>query len=257
MISLKNINKKYLTPDGEFQAVSSVSLEVEKGEVFGIIGFSGAGKSTLLRMINLLERPDTGSVIVDGVDLTNLSKKELLKKRLSIGMIFQHFNLLSNRTVAGNVSFSLEIAGIPKVERKKRVEECLEIVGLSDKANAYPAKLSGGQKQRVAIARALATQPNVLLCDEPTSALDPYTTESILAFLKEINEKFGITIMIVTHEMEVIKSICSKVSVMENGNVIETIDLGESNVTPKSNIAQFLFKSEIEKQREEGIVNVR
>jgi D-methionine transport system ATP-binding protein len=257
MISIKNVSKKFSTADGEFQAVSSVSLEINKGEVYGIIGFSGAGKSTLLRMINLLERPDTGSVFVDGVDLTKLSKKELLKQRLSMGMIFQHFNLLSNRTVSENVSFSLEIAGVPKAERKKRVNECLEIVGLADKANAYPAKLSGGQKQRVAIARALATQPSVLLCDEPTSALDPQTTESILKFLKEISGKLGITIIIVTHEMEVIKSICNKVSVMENGKVVETINLADSQFNPISNIAQFLFKKELELQREEGIVNVR
>lgn len=257
MISLKNVSKKFSTAEGEFQAVSSVSLEINKGEVFGIIGFSGAGKSTLLRMINLLERPDTGSVFVDGVDLTNLTKKDLLKQRLSMGMIFQHFNLLSNRTVSENVSFSLEIAGIPKTERKKRVKECLEIVGLADKANTYPAKLSGGQKQRVAIARALATQPSVLLCDEPTSALDPQTTEGILKFLKEINENLGITIIIVTHEMEVIKSICHKVSVMEDGRVVETINLADLQFKPKSNIAQFLFKKELELQKEEGIVNVR
>lgn len=257
MISLKNVSKKFSTADGEFQAVSSVSLEINKGEIYGMIGFSGAGKSTLLRMINLLERPDTGSVFVDGVDLTKLAKKELLKQRLSMGMIFQHFNLLSNRTVSENVSFSLEIAGVAKAERKKRVNECLEIVGLADKANAYPAKLSGGQKQRVAIARALATQPSVLLCDEPTSALDPQTTESILKFLKEINENLGITIIIVTHEMEVIKSICNKVSVMEDGRVVETINLADSQFKPKSNIAQFLFKKELELQKEEGIVNVR
>lgn len=257
MISLKDLSKNYSTRDGEFQAVSSVSLEIEKGDIYGIIGFSGAGKSTLLRMINLLERPDTGSVTIDGEDLTSLSKKELLKRRLSMGMIFQHFNLLSNRTVADNVSFPLEIAGVPKAERRKRVEECLEIVGVSEKANTYPAKLSGGQKQRVGIARALATQPHVLLCDEPTSALDPQTTENILEFLKEINKNLGITIIIVTHEMEVIKSICNKVSVMEEGKVVETIKLGEPQFTPKSNIAQFLFKKEIKLQREEGVVYVR
>ncbi len=257
MISLKNLSKTYATKDGELQAVKSVSLEVAKGDIYGIIGFSGAGKSTLLRMINLLERPDTGSVHVDGVDLTSLSKKELLKRRLSLGMIFQHFNLLSNRTVSQNVSFPLEIAGVPKAKRKKRVAECLEIVGLSDKANAYPVKLSGGQKQRVGIARALATQPNVLLCDEPTSALDPQTTESILAFLKELNEKFGITIIIVTHEMEVIKTICNKVSVMENGHIVERINMRDSTFVPQSKIAQFLFRNEIEFQGKEEIANAR
>lgn len=257
MISLNNLSKKFSTTEGDFQAVSSVSLEIEKGEIYGIIGFSGAGKSTLLRMINLIERPDVGSVIVDGEDLTSLSKKDLLKKRLSMGMIFQHFNLLSNRTVSDNISFPLEIAGVPKEKRKKRVVECLDIVGLSDKANAYPAMLSGGQKQRVGIARALATEPSVLLCDEPTSALDPQTTENILEFLREINEKLGITIIIVTHEMEVIKSICHKVSVMENGRVVETITLEESQFAPKSNIAQFLFKKELELQREGGVAYVK
>lgn len=257
MIVLNDLSKKFSTSDGEFQAVSSVSLEIEKGDIYGIIGFSGAGKSTLLRMINLLERPDTGAVIVDGQDLTTLPKKELLKKRLAMGMIFQHFNLLSNKTVFDNVSFSLEIAGVPKLERKKRVAECLEIVGLSDKANTYPVKLSGGQKQRVAIARALATQPRVMLCDEPTSALDPHTTESILAFLKEINEQFGITIIIVTHEMEVIKTICNKVSVMEDGKVAETFKLNGERVIPKSNIGQFLFKKELEGYRKEGTLHAR
>lgn len=257
LISLKSLSKKFTTSEGEFQALSSVSLEIKQGDIYGIIGFSGAGKSTLLRMINLLEKPDAGSVIVDGEDLTNLSKKDLLKKRLSMGMIFQHFNLLSNRTVSDNVSFPLEIAGVPKEKRKKRVAECLDIVGLSEKANAFPANLSGGQKQRVGIARALATEPKVLLCDEPTSALDPKTTESILDFLREINKKLGITIIIVTHEMEVIKTICNKVSVMESGKVVETIKLGEASFVPKSNIAQFLFKNELELHSEEGFVYVK
>lgn len=253
LIVLKDLNKKFQSPEGEFQAVSSVSIDIKKGDIYGIIGFSGAGKSTLLRMINLLERPDSGEILVDGQDLVKLSKKELLKKRLSIGMIFQHFNLLSNRTVEENVSFPLEIAGVPKGERKERVKECLQIVGLLDKAKNYPVKLSGGQKQRVAIARALATQPSVLLCDEPTSALDPQTTDNILAFLKEINQQFGITIVIVTHEMDVIKSICHKVSVMEAGKIVETIHLNGQRFVPKSKIAQFLFKNELE----EGLLNVK
>lgn len=257
MIVLKDLSKKFSTTDGEHQAVASVSLEVEKGDIYGIIGFSGAGKSTLLRMINLIERPDKGSVVVEGEDLTILSKKDLLKRRLSMGMIFQHFNLLNNLTVFKNVSFPLEIAGIPKLERKKRVEECLNIVGLSDKINTYPVKLSGGQKQRVAIARALATQPKVLLCDEPTSALDPKTTESILHFLKEINEKYGITIIIVTHEMEVIKSICNKVTVMENGYVVEKFNLSDQNFNPKTNISQYLFKDHLETQSKEVISHAK
>jgi D-methionine transport system ATP-binding protein len=245
MISLQNISKTYDTLGGPLHAVSSASLEIEKGDIYGLIGFSGAGKSTLLRTINLLEKPDEGSVIVEGEDLTKLSLRELRKKRLSIGMIFQHFNLLNNLNVYDNVSFPLEIAKVPKAERKKRIEECLETVGLSDKARTFPAKLSGGQKQRVAIARALANHPNILLCDEPTSSVDPQTTGSILAALQEINQKFGITIVIVTHEMNVIKAICNKVAVMEQGKIVEKFDLREPNIAPQSNIAQFLFKNEI------------
>lgn len=245
MITLKNISKTFSTANGPLHAVSSASLNIQEGDVYGIIGFSGAGKSTLLRTINLLERPDQGTVVVDGQDLTRLSLKELLKARLSIGMIFQHFHLLNNRTVFENVSFPLEIAGTPKAERKQRIEECLEIVGLQDKAKAYPAKLSGGQKQRVAIARALANQPKVLLCDEPTSSVDPQTTGSILAFLKSINEKLGITIVIVTHEMNVVRAICNKVAVMEHGRVVEKFNLDDPKFVPQSNIAKLLFRNEI------------
>lgn len=246
MITLQQIDKAFQTPEGEpLKAVSSASLQIEEGDIYGIIGFSGAGKSTLLRTINLLERPDSGKVIVDGQDMLALSEKELRQARMSIGMIFQHFNLLNNRTVYENVSFPLEIAGVAKADRKARIEECLRIVGLEDKANAYPAKLSGGQKQRVAIARALANRPKVLLCDEPTSSVDPSTTGSILAFLKEINERLGITIVIVTHEMNVIKSICNKVAVMEHGIVVEKFEMNDTKFVPKSNIAQFLFNNEI------------
>jgi D-methionine transport system ATP-binding protein len=245
MITLHNISKTFSTSEGPLRAVSSASLQINEGDIYGIIGFSGAGKSTLLRTINLLEAPDQGSVIVDGEDLTKLSVKELRKKRKSIGMIFQHFNLLNNLTVYKNVSFPLEIAGVLKEERKRRIEECLELVGLSEKAGTYPAKLSGGQKQRVAIARALANQPKVLLCDEPTSSVDPQTTGSLLTSLKEINEKLGITIVIVTHEMDVIKAICNKVAVMENGKVVEKFPLGDQKIVPKSNIAKFLFQDEI------------
>ncbi|MED4601154.1 methionine ABC transporter ATP-binding protein [Paenibacillus validus] len=254
MILLDNINKTFVTPGGKFQAISSASLEVDQGDIYGIIGFSGAGKSTLLRTINLLEKPDSGSVIVEGEDLTLLTKKQLLKKRMSMGMIFQNYNLIGNRTVFDNVSFPLEIAGVSKSERRKKIRECLEIVGLSDKADHYPVTLSGGQKQRVAIARTMVTQPKILLCDEPTSALDPQTTESILAFLKELNEKSGITIVIVTHEMEVIKSICNKVSVMENGHVVEKFQLKDPNFVPQTRITKFLFNNEIEVRREgEGV----
>ena len=215
MITLKNINKNFQTPEGIFNAVSSVNLEVSEQDIYGIIGFSGAGKSTLLRMINLLEAPNSGEIIVDGENIILLSRKELLLKRKSIGMIFQHFNLLTNRTVYDNVSFPLELAGISKSARKERIMECLKTVDMLDKKNSYPAKLSGGQKQRVAIARAIATQPKVLLCDEPTSAVDPQTKETILKYLQKINQELGITIMIVTHEMNVVKRICNKVAVME------------------------------------------
>lgn len=241
MISLQNVSKTFSTPEGELRAVSSVSLDIEEGDLYGIIGFSGAGKSTLLRTINLLEKPDAGSrVVVDGQEITRLSKRELNEARLSIGMVFQHFHLLNNRTVAENVSFPLEIAGVPKAARRSRIQECLEIVELTGKANAYPAKLSGGQKQRVAIARALANEPKVLLCDEPTSSVDPQTTASILAFLKQINERLGITIVIVTHEMGAVNAICNRVAVMENGRVVEEFALEDEDFVPQTNIAKLL-----------------
>jgi D-methionine transport system ATP-binding protein len=245
MIRLENINKTYQTSNGPFQVINSVSLEVKEGEIYGIIGFSGAGKSTLLRCINLLERPDSGRVIIKGEDLMTLPKKHLLQRRLGMGMIFQDFNLIGNRTVYENVSFPLEIAGIAKPEQKERICKSLDIVGLSDKARDYPAKLSGGQKQRVAIARTIASRPKLLLCDEPTSALDPQTTKGILGFLKRLNEEMGITIVIVTHEMAVVRSICNRVSVMENGKLVETIDLSGEQIVPCSKIAQFLFDRDV------------
>ncbi|MBN6188094.1 ATP-binding cassette domain-containing protein [Aneurinibacillus sp. BA2021] len=250
MIKLQNVAKSYKTASGTFQAVAPTSLQVEEGDIYGIIGFSGAGKSTLLRLVNLLESPDEGTVHVAGQELTGLSKKELRKARQSIGMIFQHFNLLNNRTVAENVAFPLEIAGISKEEKVKRVQECLSIVGLTEKADSYPAKLSGGQKQRVAIARALASQPKVLLCDEPTSALDPQTTKTILAFLQEINQQLGVTILLVTHEMNVVKEICNKVAVMENGHVVERLSLAEQEIKPKTEIARLLFEEDFGEKRE-------
>lgn len=246
MITLKNINKGFQTPDGVFNAVSSVNLEVSEQDIYGIIGFSGAGKSTLLRMINLLEQPDSGDIIVDGENIISLSRKELLLKRKSIGMIFQHFNLLTNRTVYENVSFPLELAGISKNERKERILECLKTVDMLDKKNSYPAKLSGGQKQRVAIARAIATQPKVLLCDEPTSAVDPQTKETILQYLQKINQELGITIVIVTHEMNVVKRICNKVAVMEHGKIVETFNMSNPNLAPKSVISKILFSESFE-----------
>ncbi|RLL47054.1 ATP-binding cassette domain-containing protein [Oceanobacillus piezotolerans] len=228
MITLTNISKTFSTKKETLQAVSPTSLSVKKGEIFGIIGFSGAGKSTLLRMVNLIETPTTGEVWFDGVELTKLSPKQLQKQRPQIGMIFQHFNLLLNKTVYGNIEFALKAAGIPKKEHRKRIEGILKVVELSDKIDYYPSQLSGGQKQRVAIARALVLNPKVLLCDEPTSALDPHTTENILQFLKSINEQLGVTLIIVTHELEVANTLCHRVAVMEKGSIEEEIILSES-----------------------------
>ena len=202
------------------EAVKNISFSIEKGDIFGIIGLSGAGKSTLVRCLNLLEKPTEGNIYIDGKNLVELTPKELRKERQDIGMIFQHFNLLMQRNVLDNICFPLEIAGVSKKEARKRALELLEIVGLSEKAKAYPVQLSGGQKQRVAIARVLANNPKILLCDEATSALDPQTTKSILKLLKEINQKYGITIVVITHEMSVIQEICSKVAVLHHGSLL-------------------------------------
>ncbi len=219
MIKLHNVSKTY----SQFQAIKSISLTINKGEIHGIIGASGAGKSTLLRLMNLLEVPDEGEVEVNGQKLTNLNGRKLRQARKSIGMIFQHFNLVANKTVYENVAVSLELANYPKKERRNRVIECLQFVGLESLHEKYPAQLSGGQKQRVAIARALANNPQVLLCDEPTSSLDPNTTAEILGVLENINKSFGVTIVIVSHEMEVIKSICNRVTVMADGEIYDTV----------------------------------
>ncbi|CAM2998906.1 methionine ABC transporter ATP-binding protein [Paenibacillus sediminis] len=221
MIELKHLNKEYKTKKGTIYGVRDVNLSIRKGEIFGIVGYSGAGKSSLLRCINLLEKPTSGEVIVDGVNLTTLSKPQLRNARQKIGMIFQHFHLISSKTVFDNVAFALKAAEKSAEEIKKRVPELLQLVGLADKADQYPAQLSGGQKQRVAIARALANDPQVLLCDEPTSALDPMTTKSILALLRDINQSLGITIVLITHEMEVVKDLCDNVAIMQGGVVIE------------------------------------
>ncbi|GHV76796.1 methionine import ATP-binding protein MetN 1 [Spirochaetia bacterium] len=223
MIQLTNVTKTF----GEkgqpiVQAVKDVSFTVDEGEIFGVIGFSGAGKSTLVRCINMLERPNSGTVLVNGQNLTALSNRELRGARQNIGMIFQHFNLFPSRTVAGNIAFPLKYRGRSKRDIAARVEELLDLVGLSDKADVYPSQLSGGQKQRVGIARALASNPSILLCDEATSALDPQTTQSILALLRELNKKLGLTIVIITHEMHVVKSICTRAAVMDKGEVIES-----------------------------------
>lgn len=221
MITLNNVSKTYATKDGEVHALRDVTLTIEKGDIFGIIGMSGAGKSTLVRCLNFLERPTAGAVLVDGKDLSQLGGKQLRAERRNIGMIFQHFNLLMQKNVMDNICFPLRIAGTPKAAAKKRAQELLEIVGLTDKASAYPVQLSGGQKQRVAIARALATNPKILLCDEATSALDPQTTKAILALLREINERYGITIVIITHEMAVVREICNRVGIIGEGRLVE------------------------------------
>lgn len=245
MISLHEVSKSYEQQRNErLAAIQAVSLRIEEGSIHGIIGPSGAGKSTLLRLMNMLESPDTGRVVVEGKDLTAMNEPQLREARRSIGMIFQQFNLLQNRTVSGNVSVPLELAGVPKKERAERVRECLQFVGLLDKAEEYPAALSGGQKQRVAIARALANSPKVLLCDEPTSSLDPKTTNDILTVLQHVNKTLGVTIVIVTHEMNVVARICNHVSVMEDGRLTDSFALTMREATkstrPKSYREQLL-----------------
>ena len=233
MIELADIVKTFQAGDKQVDAVKNVSLTIEDGEIFGIIGFSGAGKSTLVRCINLLGKPTSGSVKIDGTDLMTLSPKELRAERKKIGMIFQHFNLMPSRTVFGNVAFPLKGSGLSKEDIQKKVRKLLSLVDLSDKENAYPAELSGGQKQRVAIARALANDPKILLSDEATSALDPQTTGAILQLLKKLNKELNITIVVITHEMEVIKEICNRVAVMENGVVVESGDVFDIFANPQ------------------------
>ena len=241
MIEIKNLRKTYNTATGEIIALDDINLTIKDGEIFGIIGLSGAGKSTLVRCINLLERPTSGQVILDGHNLTALPKKELLKLRQNIGMIFQNFNLLEQRNVLRNVLYPLEVAGVDKKEAKERALKLLELVGLSDRLRSYPSQLSGGQKQRVAIARALATNPKYLLCDEATSALDPNPTRAILELLKEINEKMGVTIIVITHEMKVIDQICDKVAVIDHSRIAEEGEVAEVFTNPKSQIAKDLI----------------
>ena len=243
MIRFEHISKRFSDGKRTVEAVKDVSLEIEKGSIAGIIGFSGAGKSTLARCINLLERPTEGRVIVGGTDLTALSEKQLREQRKKIGMIFQQFNLFASRTVHGNIAYPLEHRGIPKAEIRKRVHELLDLVGLKDKEDAYPAQLSGGQKQRVAIARALASNPEVLLSDESTSALDPQTTKSILHLLKDLNQKLGITIVVITHEMQVVKEICDKVFVMDGGRVVESGDVFQVFSCPRETITREFVRS--------------
>lgn len=247
MIIFKNVNKLYQLKKHTVHALKQIDLHVTKGEIFGVIGSSGAGKSTLIRCVNMLETPTSGEVIVDGIDVTKLSGNALIEKRRHIGMIFQHFNLLSSRTVFGNVALALELNNVTdKTFIQQRVSELLDLVGLSDKASSYPANLSGGQKQRVAIARALATEPKILLCDEATSALDPATTTSILALLKDINRRLNITILLITHEMDVVKKICDKVGVIHQGQLIEQGTVAELFSHPKTEIAKNFIESSIE-----------
>ena len=243
MIKLNNITKIFTLPDKKLTALDNVSLHVLKGQICGVIGASGAGKSTLIRCVNLLERPTHGAVIIDDVDLTQLSDAELVKTRRQIGMIFQHFNLLTSRTVFENVALPLELENKSKAEIQEKTTALLALVGLSDKHNVYPSNLSGGQKQRVAIARALASDPKVLLCDEATSALDPATTQSILKLLKEINRTLGITILLITHEMEVVKRICDQVAVIDKGRLIEQGTVSEIFSNPKTELAQEFISS--------------
>ncbi len=241
MIELQNLSKIYSSPAGCVEALREISLRIEDGEIFGIIGLSGAGKSTLVRCINLLERPTSGRVLIDGRDLTALPRRELLQMRRSISMIFQGFNLLEQRSVLRNVTFPLEISGVGRREAEGRAEELLRVVGLEDKADAYPVQLSGGQKQRVAIARALATRPRYLLCDEATSALDPNTTRSILDLLRSINQSLGVTIVVITHEMKVIDQICDRVAVIDQSRIAEVGRVSEVFTNPRSDIARELI----------------
>lgn len=238
MIQLNNITKKYKTNNGELTAVKNVSLSVNKGEIFGIIGYSGAGKSTMIRLLNGLEKPTDGTVFVNGLEFSAIKGKKLREARQKVSMIFQHFNLLWSRTVEENIAFPLEIAGVPKAERQTRVNELIDLVGLTGRNKAYPSQLSGGQKQRVGIARALANNPEVLLGDEATSALDPETTDSILELLLDINKRLGLTIVLITHEMHVIRKICHRVAVMEAGQVVEMGNVLDVFQAPKAEITK-------------------
>ena len=259
MIQVENLCKRFETKGGTVEAAKNISFSIEKGEIFGIIGLSGAGKSTLVRCLNLLERPTSGTVKVNGKNLTELSEKELRKERQKIGMIFQHFNLLMQRTALDNVCFPMEITGIGKAEARKKALEYLRIVGLEEKALSYPSQLSGGQKQRVAIARVLASDPQILLCDEATSALDPQTTKAILELIKEINRDYGITVVVITHEMSVVQEICDKVAVLERGSLVETGTVEELFRNPKTDEARklvFSGRTQIKEMKGKRLVRV-
>ncbi|MDD1781450.1 methionine ABC transporter ATP-binding protein MetN [Enterovibrio sp. ZSDZ35] len=246
MIEIKQVNKEFKQGTQIIHALRDINLSIPQGRIFGVIGASGAGKSTLIRIVNLLERPTSGTVTVDGIELTALSDAELTKERQKIGMIFQHFNLLSSRTVFDNVALPLELAGKSKQHIDDKVSELLELVGLSDKHQSYPSNLSGGQKQRVAIARALASDPKVLLCDEATSALDPATTHSILNLLQTINQKLGLTILLITHEMDVVKRICHEVAIIGGGELLENGPVGDIFAHPKTELARTFIRSTLD-----------
>lgn len=259
MIQVENLCKRFNTKGETVEAAKNISFSIEKGEIFGIIGLSGAGKSTLVRCLNLLERPTSGTVRVNGKNLTELSEKELRKERQKVGMIFQHFNLLMQRTALDNVCFPMEIAGIKKAEARKKALEYLKIVGLEEKALSYPSQLSGGQKQRVAIARVLASDPQILLCDEATSALDPQTTKAILELIKEINRDYEITVVVITHEMSVVQEICDKVAVLERGALVETGTVEELFRNPKTDEAKklvFSGRTQIQEMKGKRLVRV-
>ena len=254
MIELRHISKDFGTGEHAVHAVQDVSLTVETGEIFGIIGFSGAGKSTLVRCINLLERPTSGEVLLDGQELTALPPKQLRQTRKKIGMIFQHFNLMPSRTVAGNVAYPLRGSGLSREQIAAKVQSLLELVGIGDKADAFPRQLSGGQKQRVAIARALANDPSVLLCDEATSALDPQTTKAILHLLRDLNAKLGLTIVLITHEMAVVREICHRVAVMEHGRVAEQGEVFNVFVDPRQDITRSFIRTTSNLQKVEELI---
>ena len=259
MIQVENLCKSFSTKSGTVEAARNISFSIEKGEIFGIIGLSGAGKSTLVRCLNLLERPTSGSVWVNGKNLTELSERKLRKERQNIGMIFQHFNLLMQRTALDNVCFPMEIVGISKKEARKKALEYLKIVGLEEKALSYPSQLSGRQKQRVAIARVLASDPEILLCDEATSALDPQTTKSILELIRKINKEYGITVVVITHEMSVVQEICNRVAVLERGVLVESGTVEELFRSPKTEAARrlvFSGRAQIQKMNGKRLVRV-
>jgi D-methionine transport system ATP-binding protein len=256
MIRLENVSKTFTDSNKEVHAVNNVSLTINDGDIFGIIGFSGAGKSTLVRCINLLEKPTEGKVFVDDAEITALSGKELRKARKKIGMIFQHFNLMPSRTIFGNVAYPLRGSGLSKEEISEKVHHLLELVGISEKENAFPSQLSGGQKQRVAIARALANDPSILLCDEATSALDPQTTKSILKLLQQLNQTLGITVVVITHEMAVVKEICNRVAVMDHGDVVEEGEVFHVFASPKEPLTRSFIKTTSNLQKIEELIEV-